>query len=304
MGSRAEIVVIDQGTQQKYYTHWGAQSLHLDLLPGAQAALRFATAQRQVENWVYDLEAAAVLDLDGRMLLWYSDECKERAIRSAVFETMRISWPDWIVHWAEFRERDLIDYCAGRWPQCIVTVVGGDKARLYTPAVDLATLLEQGPALVETIAGWEEANRLSTMPEHGLQLDPAQKSGAMWTVGGSSSAVEAIAEQWPGWSWENWDDRLAKAASEIDPGPDPELAEAFQNLSENFDRHQLLDAGTEAAAGLLNATDRIHSFAKAAGLTLETVEDNAFTHRPIELSPAELADTREAIAAAALRSLP
>lgn len=86
---------------------------------------------------------------------------------------MQEAWPDWSVHWAEFQERDSIDYCAGRWPRCIVTVVGPDKPRLYTPAIDLAYLLEQGPALVDVIAGWKHADRLPTMLPSGLHLDPA-----------------------------------------------------------------------------------------------------------------------------------
>ncbi|MFD6156725.1 hypothetical protein ACFWF7_19320 [Nocardia sp. NPDC060256] len=304
MGSRAEIVVIDAGTQRKFYTHWGARSLHLDLLPGAQSALRFVAAQEEVQNWIYDLEAAAVIDVDRRMLLWYSSVCEERPIRSAVFETMRETWPDWCLHWAEFREVDLSDYCAGRWPQCIVTVVGADKSRVYTPAIDLTQLLEQGPVLVDVITGWEEANRLSTMPAYGLRLDPARKSGAWWSLGDNSGVLEAITGQWRGWSWENWDDRLAKATAAADPGPHPELMNAFRALSESFERHQLIDAGTEASAALLNATNWLHDLARTAGQTVTTIEDNAFTHRPIELSPTELNDTRQAIAAATIRSQP
>lgn len=48
MGSRCVIVVIDSGVKRKYYTHWGGQSMHLDLLPGPAAAVRFATAQLSV----------------------------------------------------------------------------------------------------------------------------------------------------------------------------------------------------------------------------------------------------------------
>ncbi|RJO74854.1 hypothetical protein D5S18_15590 [Nocardia panacis] len=304
MGSRAEIVVIDEGAQRRYYTHWGAQSLHLDLLPGVLPALRFAAAQKHVEGWVGDLEAAAVIDVDNRFLLWFAGGCEESAIRSAVFETMSVTWPDWCIHWAGYREADLIDYCAGRWPQCVVTVSDVERVRLYTPAIDLATLLEQGPALIEIIAGWNEAKRLPTMPKHGLHLDLAQQSGAVWTFGGSSDALETIADQWPGWRWEDWGDRAVREAVEADSGPDPELAGAFETLSESFTRHQQLDTGTEAAAELLRVQTWMKDFAQVGGFTLETIEDNAFAHRPVELTPAELADAYEAIAAAALRARP
>ncbi|NNH72800.1 hypothetical protein HLB23_23550 [Nocardia uniformis] len=122
MGSRAEIIAIEEGQQQKYYTHWGAESLHLDLLPGPRSALRFATAQNRVDGWVFDLEAAAVIDVDNKTLLWFSATCADDALRFAVFETMWITWPDWCIQWAGFRERDLIDYCDGRWPRCMVVL--------------------------------------------------------------------------------------------------------------------------------------------------------------------------------------
>ncbi|WP_433656863.1 hypothetical protein ACQPW1_36250 [Nocardia sp. CA-128927] len=83
-----------------------------------------------------------------------------------------------------------------------------------------------------------------------------------------------------------------------------EKDEALRSLSESFERHQLPDAGTGVSAALLNATGWLHDFARTAGQTLTTVEDNAFTHRPIELSPTQLTDTREAIATAAIRSQP
>ncbi|MFB8274416.1 hypothetical protein [Nocardia colli] len=304
MGSRAEIVVIDAGTQRKFYTHWGARALHLDLLPGALSALRFATAQEEVENWIYNLEAAAVIDVDNRMLLWHSSACKEDAIRCAVFETMRETWPNWSIQWAEFQERDLIDYCTGRWPQCIITVVAPDKPRLYTPAIDLVHLLEQGPALVDVIAGWKRADRLPTMPPYGLHLDPAQQCGAWWAFDNNSTVLDAIAEHWRDWRWENWNNRMAKILTMTDPGPPADVMKAFQSLSESFEQHQLLDAGTEASAALLNMTDWLQDLTRSAGQAPTTIEDNAFTHRPIELSPTELNDTREAIARAALRSAP
>ncbi|TLG16531.1 hypothetical protein FEK35_04630 [Nocardia cyriacigeorgica] len=305
MGSRAEIVVIEQGQQRKYYTHWGAESLHLDLLPGPQAALRFATAQEQVERWVYDLEAAAVIDVDNKMLLWFSATCADNAMRSAVFETMLVTWRDWEVHWAGYRDRDLIDYCDGRWPRCMVTLAGaGEKDRLFTPPVELETLLSEGPALLDTIAGWEVANRIPTMLWNGVRLVPAEKTGWLWTFGGSSAALLDIAERWSGWTWQNLDDQVDTSALEAARQPAAGLAEAFTELSESFDQHQLIDKGTESSALLLRAEDWIGRFAEATGLTVTKLQDSAFIHRPIELSQTELTDTREAFVAAALRALP
>ncbi|MGW6425902.1 hypothetical protein ACWF82_24780 [Nocardia sp. NPDC055053] len=86
-----------------------------------------------------------MIDLDRRMLLWNSLTCEEKCTRRAVFETMWITWPDWSIVWVGERDFDLNEYCAGRWPLCLVTVAGGPKARLYTSTFDLAALLEMGP---------------------------------------------------------------------------------------------------------------------------------------------------------------
>lgn len=302
MGSRAEIVILGQGNQQRFYTQWGGQSLHLDLLPGPGAALQFATAQRPIENWSHDLEAAAVIDFDRRWLLWFSAVCEESPLRSAVFEVMSITWPDWRVHWAGYRELDLIDYCAGRWPQCVVTIADSPGcARFYMPPLDPFALLDEGPVLIETAAAWDEAKRIPTMVMSGIGLDTAHRSGIVWSLDSSADALAAAATvRWPGWTWESRPDR-ASALPGSTRDADSETRAAFRELAESFDRHQLIDAGTEAAASLSRTVGRVCEMAGAAGLSLETLEDNTFTHRPVDRSAAEIAETREAITAAEQR---
>ncbi|MGW5440224.1 hypothetical protein [Nocardia asteroides] len=53
------IVVKDAGAEDIYYSHWGGEAMHLDLLAGPEAAVRFATGQRREKRWVADLVAAA-----------------------------------------------------------------------------------------------------------------------------------------------------------------------------------------------------------------------------------------------------
>lgn len=100
----------------------------------------------------------------------------------------------------------------------------------------------------------------------------------------NSSVLETIAEHWRDWRWENWDDRMVKVLTKTDPGPPSDLLKAFQSRSEIFEQHQLLDAGTEASAALLNLTDWLQDPTCSADQAPTTIEDNAFTHRPIELS--------------------
>ncbi|MFC9433408.1 hypothetical protein [Nocardia sp. NPDC057030] len=113
---------------------------------------------------------------------------------------------------------------------------------------------------------------------------------------------EAIAEQWRDWRWENWDDQMLKVLTEADPGPPAGLTKAFQSLAESFEQHQLLDAGTEASAALLNMTGWLQDLTRTTNQPLTTIEDNTFTHRPIDLTSTELDNTRAAIATAAMRA--
>lgn len=237
-------------------------------------------------------------DLDQQVLLWFSVSCAEDAFRTAVFETMAITWPEWEVRWAAHREHGLTEYCAGRWRRCLVSVSG---MGCYAPTVDLASLIAQGPALVDMIAGWKQATRIAAVTVHGSYLDPAQQSGALWALDGTFGELAAIAAPWDGWTWEDWGHRFAEVDARHECSSGSEIAAAFAALSQSFDQHQLVDTGTEAIGVLMHATDRIKEAARAAGLTVEAVEDNTFGHRPIELSAAELADTCAAIAGAQLR---
>lgn len=274
MGLRAEITVIEHGKQQTYSTQRGGQSLHLDLLSGASPALRIATAQQPDANWISGLTAGAVIDIDKRMLLWYSNACEEHVLRTAVFETMDITWPDWFIHWAAHRYTDLKQYCAGQWPKCAIIFVRkqGQKGTLYMPAADLADLLEQGPALLQEIPRWPHTNRLATIPRDWVMLDVPCRSATVWTTyGESSSDFPAIFRRWPGWEC------IEAEGPKREFGPPPGLPQAFESLSKSFDAHQAPHTSSRSGAG---------------------------TPCTIDLTAAEVANTHAAIKKAMLRNLP
>lgn len=200
MGSRCVIVVIESGVKRKYYTHWGGQSVHLDLLPGPAAAVRFATAQQSVDNWVADLEAAAVIDLDQRVLLWYSDSCDDAALRCGVLATMKDTWQDWVVYWAPAGDQDVVDYCAGRWRACAVIVIEDGRNRHYRTALSLTTLIGTGPALVDVVSEWEAAARPLVLPPRAVVLVPAERVGAHWALDDSAEDIDVVSAGWGEWT--------------------------------------------------------------------------------------------------------
>ncbi|MFI8978053.1 hypothetical protein ACIGO9_34600 [Nocardia asteroides] len=286
--------------KRKYYTHWGGQSVHLDLLPGPAAAVRFATAQQSVDNWVADLEAAAVIDLDQRVLLWYSDSCDDAALRCGVLATMKDTWQDWVVYWAPAGDQDVVDYCAGRWRACAVIVIEDGRNRHYRTALSLTTLIGTGPALVDVVSEWEAAARPLVLPPRAVVLVPAERVGAHWALDDSAEDIDVVSAGWGEWDWEDWRPRIEAGGTAARPAKEA-VVRGCGDLSVEFDRHQVMDTGTELAAVLLNISGWIEQSLRSSAVKMQRVEDNSFVHRPIELTEEELERTRVAIRAAQSR---
>ncbi|WP_278265442.1 hypothetical protein [Nocardia sp. AG03] len=294
------IVVKDAGAEEIYYSHWGGDALHLDLVAGPDAAVRFATAQRREQRWVADLVAAAVIDVGRSVLLWYSRSLGETAALHAVLETMRETWTGWTVHWARGADGELIRYCEGRRPMCSVFIVENDRPRVYASPLPVRALIEAGPGVVEQIAVWESPDKPESIPAHGLILVPADRVGAHWAFDGSADDIDVARAGWGEWNWEDWRPRL-EAEAGIERLTSSRMAGAFTELSAAFDKHQVLDSGTELAAVLLNATGWIEQALRSGGGNAVRVEDNSFTHRPVELTEGEVLRTRVAIRSARSR---
>ncbi|MGW4632711.1 hypothetical protein [Nocardia sp. NPDC004415] len=294
------IVVKDVGAEEIYYSHWSGEAMHLDLLAGPDAAVRFAAAQRREQRWVADLVAAAVIDVGRRVLLWYSRSFGETAAMYAVLEAMRETWAGWTVHWAQGADGELIRYCEGCRPMCSVFIVENDRPRVYASPLPVRALIAAGPAVLEQIPGWPCSDKPEAMPRHGLLLAPADRVGAHWAFDGSADDIDVAPAGWGEWNWEDWRQRLEAEAGLERPAPS-RMAVALTELSEAFDKHQVLDTGTELAAVLLNATGWIEQALRSVGGEAVRVEDNSFTHRPVELTEGEVLRTRVAIRSARSR---
>lgn len=213
MGSRAHYVVRENGSWDRHYSQWGAHSLDLDLLPGADAAVRFARAQRSVDWWVYepDCYGAALIDRDEHRLLWYSYCHGDADYRAAVLAVMAHTWPGWRIQWAYGELGDILDSV-------------GEPRRAAPP------------------------------------LEPP--------------------------------------FGEPVPGPaGADVARGLPGLVEKFEAHQEVDAATQAISLLLAVTGALTSAAERSSMATRTTMDNAFAHRPADLTDEERAPVRAAFAA-------
>src|SRR5688572_33088903 len=107
MGHRANLIVIDGGQRELYYSHWAANRLDCDLFWGPAIATAFARRQRSEadgaelldEVWA---EGGAIIDHATRTLCWYGGQRASYDIpyRRVLLRMMRELWPGWTVRWA------------------------------------------------------------------------------------------------------------------------------------------------------------------------------------------------------------
>jgi hypothetical protein len=107
MGQRADLIVIENGNAEIYYTHHRANTLDHDLFWGPRYALGFIRAQRRMETgellddvWA---EGGAVMDLDRKRLHWFGGEdiISDVSLRRVHGQLLAKVWSGWIVRWAE-----------------------------------------------------------------------------------------------------------------------------------------------------------------------------------------------------------
>lgn len=213
---------------------------------------------------------------------------------------MKDTWQDWAVYWAPTGDHDLVDYCESRWPTCAVIVIDGGRNRHYHKGLPLADLIGTGPALVDMVSEWEASPRPLVLPPRAVVLVPAERVGAYWALDGTAEDIDVVGAGWGEWDWEDWRPRIEAADTAERPATEA-VIRGCSELSAEFDRHQVMDTGTELAAVLLNLSGWIEQALRSSTVRIQRVEDNSFVHRPIELTERENEHTRIAIGAARSR---
>ncbi|WP_151771515.1 hypothetical protein [Streptomyces abyssomicinicus] len=327
MGSRAHFLVHEAGRWERYYAHWGAEGLALDLLPGPRPALRFVRGQEQSNDWWHDpawLEGCALIDVDRRVLS-FDAPCGDPSYRAALLAVLAETWAGWHVEWAYFRLAGLVAL-AGRAgmdpgdarPEPVPVHEAGGRDRQDGPSTVLSmadgasvwigglvespervlcrggSLLVRDPALLRPVEVWKGR------PTHGLHLDLVRRTGGVWT----SSSMCGITEDtfpdlpsWPGWKWQFWGDdagRHAACLAESEPAaelvlPALDHLSGLRRLAADFAEHQQRDSATRSIGALLTVIEAIRGGVVEEGGKADVVVDNAMAHRPGDLTEAERA---------------
>ncbi|MFC9331679.1 hypothetical protein [Kitasatospora sp. NPDC057015] len=312
MGARAQYVVVENGTWQRYYSHWAANRVVDDLLPGPAAATRCFRANRETGEWLDDVwcEGAALVDQDRRILLWFAfaDSWADHLASRAVLAR---TWPGWDVRFAHDGMGDLTHHLGlGRdltrppgwfetfepsWfaetdntePSSVVSLRLPDgSVRAWGSSREPIEHVSDGPGLIDLLAASAATPPPTDMPYGGVHFDPQARSVSLWAV----QTVAGI-HDWPLPGWENWtldfrgDDHSQQAG--LLPAdvsfPQPSLAAALRKLSGRLgtpppDNGALL-ARVTAAPGPEGGTAVVNPAALVS-------------HEPVDPTHAEVAELR------------
>ena len=116
MGQRANLIVVEYGEYELFYTHWAANTLPSDLFWSPELATAFIQAQRKVDEsgWLDDVwaEGGAVIDWDHKVFLLFGGEDMlwDVPLRRYYLQLLGYVWQGWDIRWAYEGIADIADY--------------------------------------------------------------------------------------------------------------------------------------------------------------------------------------------------
>ncbi|MGW0520637.1 hypothetical protein [Crossiella sp. NPDC003009] len=303
MGHRANFVLVEpDGDWSLRYSHWAANTLDTDLLPGPEHAVRLVRAQQPTEEWLDQRwgEGGLLLDLRRRVVLFFSWHLRELPLRAAVFAVLARTWPGWQVRWAYRGMAELRGWVGlppGQQPpeppeelsadpefafDSLVSVRMAEGIRAYSVDPEDDALAWLGPRLLDLLPAEGLVRSGEYLPGSGLHLDLVGRELGLWTTGTLPGEVDELAARWPGWRVRFWADRFAEQFGRIGHAvrlPPVDLAAGLTELEARFRRG--LDA------------DPVASFRSGMALLAEQgrrLEVSAATaaHGLVRPSPAEV----------------
>jgi hypothetical protein len=281
MGSRANYVVVDDRGWRLYYSHWGAQTVDIQLAPGPEHALRFVTGQQPRDpdsGWLDDrwCEGGAAIDTIRRELTFFGgfEFLHGLEYRRAYFALLEETWSGWAVRWAYDGLADLAkavgvapatvrvpELALSRKPVApVVTRAAEDEvwALLTVRELDGALVAWQldthylsqtavwfGPGLLDLLP--EPGSTLGHPPEWGIHVDPAARRMSWWATAHSPGLQAETPYRWPGWDVRFWRDRYEDhraVCGDLLSLPDIDYDRGFADLAGRLDveRRQMATA--------------------------------------------------------------
>jgi hypothetical protein len=239
MGQRANLVIVEGGEYQLFYSHWCANTLTRDVFWGPGYAVNFIRMQQEVDKsgWLDEVwaEGAAVVDLDEQLLLLFGgEEVLYHVPRRRVYlELLSRVWKAWDIRWAYEGIAAIAEYVG--YPRCKVLppptdeaicslappqgtdypdVVAsirwtGDQVRLYPlrgPFDPCLSYLSSGPSLLNAPGAEGGLARLALdenaegFPTGGFHIDVLTQVIEFWMATPAPDVTARVAKCWPGWT--------------------------------------------------------------------------------------------------------
>lgn len=131
MGSRANLIIMNNRGYSLYFCHWCASTLSGALFWGPTYVRSYIEQQSQKDNehWLDTVwaEGGVVLDEEGQLLLLYGGEdlLENIPLRRLYLQLMRLNWPGWELRWADQGILDMAQYVGV--PLALVTAEDTDE---------------------------------------------------------------------------------------------------------------------------------------------------------------------------------
>ena len=223
-------------------------------------------APEEAGVWGYRCDAGAVVDLDRRVLLVYTDQL-EPGERLAFLDGLTRAWPGWESHWAYDGQSELADY-VGVDP---ARVVAGDGERTVETADEIPVAESQrdgpfrasvtvavpdGMAIVYELPAWPEPwwygprlldllrpehrrEAFDALPRRGIHIDPTRLTAGLWETVTWDRLAVAWPRIWPGWTLLSWQDRYEEQIVRAGGAlvlPELDLARERERYGQRLDR--------------------------------------------------------------------
>ncbi len=229
MGHRANYVrVLEDGTFDVTYSHWGAQTLDSELFWGPEYLDHLWHPEAARDHWYGD-EGGCLFDPVRRWLWWFGGwnlrfGCRGIRERQLHLQLMQVLWPGWTVEWGHTGENGLRSHCGlpphdqtevfstfqealsrALGPGCgVLTVEDGLVVHdVAAPRSMLRHLANADPSLVDTLVAWSRtAARLRETPlvdaRFGIHLAPDSRTLRIW-ADEVNWDHQRLCEEWSGW---------------------------------------------------------------------------------------------------------
>jgi hypothetical protein len=233
MGSRANLVLVENGAHRLFYSHWAANTLDRDLFWGPEHVRQFMLIQREVspDDWLGEswAEGGALLDLDRRrfMLFGGEDIRWDIQLRRIYLGLLRQVWDGWETAWADDGIAALASYVGHTLPftpsrpviktfdppldpngehRGIFSVLWRpEDLRFYSVRFWSRHCLLAGPSFLEALrqepgqATMLLGDDVGNFPQGGCHIDIARNSLDFWDAC-FPNAAKHVAAYWPGWA--------------------------------------------------------------------------------------------------------